>query len=106
MSRTTPTTHDIEPWYKQGWPWLLLAALAAVHLLVFRVNDMFLVGALGAVLGHGTPLGAAAGVVSVPSSAASAAVVRKRLIPRAPTRPKRREYANSSRRRQWLRPLI
>jgi hypothetical protein len=29
----------------QGWPWLLLAALAAVHLLVFRVNDMFLVSA-------------------------------------------------------------
>jgi hypothetical protein len=29
----------------QGWPWLLLATLMAVHLLVFRVNDMFLVSA-------------------------------------------------------------
>ena len=28
----------------QGWPWLLLATLLAVHLLVFRLNDMALVG--------------------------------------------------------------
>ncbi len=28
----------------QGWPWLLLATLLAVHLLVFRLNDMALAG--------------------------------------------------------------
>jgi hypothetical protein len=29
MSRSTPTTHDIEPWYKQGWPWLLISLPAS-----------------------------------------------------------------------------
>lgn len=29
MSRNTPTATDIEPWYKQGWPWLLISLPAS-----------------------------------------------------------------------------
>jgi hypothetical protein len=44
MSRTTPTTHDIEPWYKQGWPWLLIslpasAVVGGIITLFLAVNS-------------------------------------------------------------------
>ncbi len=29
MHQPTRTTHDIEPWYKQGWPWLLISLPAS-----------------------------------------------------------------------------
>jgi len=29
MSRATRTVPDIEPWYKQGWPWLLISLPAS-----------------------------------------------------------------------------
>lgn len=29
MTRPTQTVHDIEPWYKQGWPWLLISLPAS-----------------------------------------------------------------------------
>ena len=29
MPRTTRTVPDIEPWYKQGWPWLLISLPAS-----------------------------------------------------------------------------
>jgi hypothetical protein len=32
MTRSTLTDSDVEPWYKQGWPWLLIALPASAVL--------------------------------------------------------------------------
>ncbi len=44
MTRPTRPAHDIEPWYRQGWPWLLIslpasAVVGGIITIVLAVNS-------------------------------------------------------------------